>query len=57
MAQGLRFSLPVQGMQAQSLVRELRSHLLCGMAKKIFFKHAMSLCQYAYVIAYVNRLC
>ena len=26
--------LPLQGAQVQSLVRELKSHMLCGMAKK-----------------------
>ena len=33
MVQWLRLHLPVQGVQVQSLVRELRSHLLQGVAK------------------------
>ena len=33
MVQWLRLHLPVQGVQVRSLVRELRSHLLHGVAK------------------------
>ena len=33
MVQWLRLHLPVQGVQVQSLVRELRSHLLQGVAE------------------------
>ena len=33
MVQWLRLYLPVQGVQVQSLVRELRSHLLQGVAE------------------------
>ena len=34
MVQWLRICLPMEGTQVQSLVRELRSHKPCGMAKK-----------------------
>ena len=29
------FTLPVQGVKAHSLVRELRSHMVCGMTKRL----------------------
>ena len=32
--QWLRFCLPMQGLQVQSLVRELRSHMPCGQKTK-----------------------
>ena len=33
MVQWLRLHLPMQGEQVQSLARELRSHMLCSVAK------------------------
>ena len=36
--QWLRLSLPIQGARVQSLVGELRSHMLQGSAKIFFFK-------------------
>ena len=34
LSSGWDSTLPVQGVQVWSLVRELRAHMLCGMAKK-----------------------
>ena len=34
--------LPMQGVQVQSLVRELRSHTLSGTAKRFFLKYLIS---------------
>ena len=34
MVQWLRSHLPIQGLRVQSLARELRSHTMCGIAKK-----------------------
>ena len=36
MVQWLRLHLPVQGIQVQSLVRELRSHMPCGQKIKTY---------------------
>ena len=42
--------LPLKGAQVQSLVQELRSCMLCGMAKKLKKK------QQTYIVAYNNKL-
>ena len=40
MVQWLRICFPIQGTQVQFLVRELRSHMPCGMAKRNLKKEA-----------------